>query len=455
MNAMDFDALPDREELQGVLRRAVDGIRADPPPAAQVDAWQRRYSQTVASLDPQWAAVPTRRRTVLRRVVTISAAAALLIAASVVLSYLTSATDGGKTYADVLAAVKHMEGISTATWTVTIYGKMTSKDGKRRWIQTETDRCAYKTPGLIREVRIRDGEDEWTRIRDTVNGKKLHLSPGAKKATIVHLGREELVTRNPLSRLARDMRGDLTWLGTKVISGRNVNGFRALRIGYLPRGKTEIWSADFWVDVKTKQLVLAQIPAAHLFDPAQDPDSKNPVQPWESGATGTHMGTIWHNIAYDVELEDSLFSFDIPDDYEIETVRRAEVTEKDVIEWLRLWAEYFGSTFPDGETARIGSVDVVNKIIKKKKEDRSSAEQKILEHFFSGDGAYEMPINRFIQHTARADSWVYLGKGVKLGDKERVVCWYGLTDSNIYRVIYGDLGVKDVTAEDLPLPVEP
>ena len=56
------------------------------------------------------------------------------------------------------------------------------------------------------------------------------------------------------------------------------------------------------------------------------------------------------------------------------------------------------------------------------------------------------------------DSFRYMGKGVKLGDKDRIVCWYKLKDAKApktYRVVYGDLSVKDVAPEDLPLPVEP
>ena len=56
------------------------------------------------------------------------------------------------------------------------------------------------------------------------------------------------------------------------------------------------------------------------------------------------------------------------------------------------------------------------------------------------------------------NSFRYLGKGIRLGDKDRIVCWYKLKDAknpNIYRVIYGDLSVKDVAAEALPLPVGP
>ena len=55
-------------------------------------------------------------------------------------------------------------------------------------------------------------------------------------------------------------------------------------------------------------------------------------------------------------------------------------------------------------------------------------------------------------------SFRYLGKGVRLGEKQRIVCWYklkGAKDPNTYRVVYGDLSVKDVAPKDLPLPVDP
>ena len=38
------------------------------------------------------------------------------------------------------------------------------------------------------------------------------------------------------------------------------------------------------------------------------------------------------------------------------------------------------------------------------------------------------------------------------------MCWYQLKSTGnpkTYRVVYGDLSIKDVAAEDLPLPVRP
>ena len=72
-----------------------------------------------------------------------------------------------------------------------------------------------------------------------------------------------------------------------------------------------------------------------------------------------------------------------------------------------------------------------------------------------------MPILIFFAHDPDGTvekSFRYLGKGVKLGDKNRIVCWYKLKDTEdptTYRVLYGDLSVKDVAPKDLPLPVGP
>jgi hypothetical protein len=63
------------------------------------------------------------------------------------------------------------------------------------------------------------------------------------------------------------------------------------------------------------------------------------------------------------------------------------------------------------------------------------------------------PMHVFITQQIAPGSWKYLGKGVKLGDKDRIVCWYRPRHSRNYRVVFGDLSVKDVAPEGLLLPV--
>ncbi len=52
------------------------------------------------------------------------------------------------------------------------------------------------------------------------------------------------------------------------------------------------------------------------------------------------------------------------------------------------------------------------------------------------------------------DSFKYVGSGVKLGMAERIICWYKLKSTGKLRAVSGDLKMKDVRPEELPLPIE-
>ena len=56
----------------------------------------------------------------------------------------------------------------------------------------------------------------------------------------------------------------------------------------------------------------------------------------------------------------------------------------------------------------------------------------------------------FVQKLPADSDWHYVGKNVKFGESEKSVFWYKPEGSADYRVIYGDLTVKDVALENLP-----
>ncbi len=56
----------------------------------------------------------------------------------------------------------------------------------------------------------------------------------------------------------------------------------------------------------------------------------------------------------------------------------------------------------------------------------------------------------FHQMVSSRGEWHYAGAGVKLGDAATAIFWYQPQGSDTYRVIYGDLSVKDVAEADLP-----
>ena len=170
---------------------------------------------------------------------------------------------------------------------------------------------------------------------------------------------------------------------------------------------------------------------------------------------------------FSAELDESLFRLDPPADYTVETRTRSpryNLTEKEMIDFLGILADYNDQTFPERqELAGVFSDGRHTKTMEKPKEDRSPAEQKFWEtlgHYIEANQndrpiGLNDPVGYFLNHSTVENSFRYLGKGVKLGDKDRVVCWYKLKGATSYRVVYGDLSVKDVAPKDLPLPVEP
>ena len=160
------------------------------------------------------------------------------------------------------------------------------------------------------------------------------------------------------------------------------------------------------------------------------------------------LGNKTHDIHFDAELDDSLFSLNPPEGYEVMIDGTPIPPEKDMVEWLGIRAECNGGVFLD-DPCHLPPETGLNRILEKwsRKGKLTAAEHKVFENSGSADPYF--PVKRFIVLVAR-DTWHYAGAGVRLGDKDAAVCWYAPKDSETYRVVYGDLSVKDVAPEDLP-----
>jgi hypothetical protein len=467
MNTTDFDAPPDRGELQGLLRNAVDAIRAVPPPPTLLTGSDGpSLVQTVDQCEPETnssqpaslVGVASWKRFV-RRLILLAAAAAVFAAVWIAWPRSAGRGPGTDAFAETLAQI---EKAKTITWKTTAYEHVRSKDGKRTWLHTEVMEYAYKTPGLYRRVWLDDkGQVQSVEITDYVRGRQLTYNLEKKAATLQDIATVPANEINvPFSgEIKRLKQGDLEWVGTRKAAAGEVNVFRhrfPARAGRMPdRGN------DYWIDSKTKQLVAVCDPGADIYDPDHDPARDNLPEPSRSGMTV--MGGRDLNIRYDVPLDDSLFRTEAPEGYTVEVKPRDHVTEKQMIEYIGIVADANGKMFPD-ELSGPFIVDVINRAESKPRKDRTPAEQRLYDtdqsyaiHF--GNGLAPIAVffhgdpDSIVKGTFR-----YLGKGVKLGDKDRIVCWYKLKDAKdprTYRVVYGDLTVKDVVPEALPLPVDP
>lgn len=203
-------------------------------------------------------------------------------------------------------------------------------------------------------------------------------------------------------------------LGTKQIDGREAVGFLA------QHPKMEV---ALWADAKTGLPIRIEQKEGQML-------------------------VIVKNVQFDVPMEDSLFSMDVPEGY---SEQKMELdlfgsTEADFIEGLRIMAEKFGNgQFPDGVSLE-DYIKQATQIEKKfnelglSKDEQTVLGQKLSKYilfmrFFKGEG-----------------KWYYRGKGVQLGAAETPIFWYRPKDSATYRVVYGDLHVEDVAPDKLPEP---
>ena len=255
-------------------------------------------------------------------------------------------------------------------------------------------------------------------IIDLEAGRILTLTVSKKEAAYVDLkGLPSMpnymdTLRNVISELQDSPHFVVEELGEQEIDGQRVIGFRAKH----PKVEITIWA---------------------------DPETALPVRIEQIGG---QMKVICKNLKFDVPMDESLFSMDVPEEYTLQQVELDLLgsTEQDFIEGLRIRAELFGDgQFPEGVAVEdyIQQVPAMTKKIDElglSDEEETELGMKLSRHllfirFFKGQG-----------------QWHYAGQGVKLGDVEKAIFWYRPEGSETYRVIYGDLHVEDVAPENLP-----
>jgi len=137
---------------------------------------------------------------------------------------------------------------------------------------------------------------------------------------------------------------------------------------------------------------------------------------------------------------------DVPDGYRLVESKKREFdmgtpTEQDLVECLRIWAEVLlDGNFPE----KIGMTELT-KIL-------PQAEAKLTEWVASAEEGTQkgMALGKGMLFIMGIEDHHYAGNGVKVGEADKAIFWYLPEGAETYRVIYGDLSVKDVAPENLP-----
>jgi hypothetical protein len=427
-----------------IVTAAVDAVRETPVPSGPPPGLESTLVAAGQGLEQSAVLhITYQRRRIVKRTVQASIAAVVLLIVVVLTSGLLFRELGNIAFADVAQRIRNAQ---SATWTTVFVTKDWNQNRSKTWLEKHVMKSYFKAPARRRIERLgQQGEIESVEIDDPLAGKHLELSPQRKRARTINrnpLAAAELgpLATDPLTRLKERLDGQATSLGKKQFEGRQVTGFRVLQNKSDPES-----SADLWVDAKSGQLVYVLLPGAHKFDPETDPARNNPPgEPFFKDLAAVVM----RDIAFDVKLDDSLFSFEPPPQFSNEVRTKHEPTEKDVVEWFGVLAKTHGGVFPQQIKE---SIEKLNQLLKKERNDRTPEENKLVDQQFLADQGlvHPYPIVRFVYRLPRGD-WHYAGSGIKLGDGSKAIFWYRPKGSNAFRVVYGDLSVKDVAAENLP-----
>jgi hypothetical protein len=263
-------------------------------------------------------------------------------------------------------------------------------------------------------------------ILDLDNSKMLSLDPKSKGAMYIDIeGRIQEGTRSYIGlvrNIVEDIKEHPDWpvqeLGQQEIDGRRA-------VGFLVRGENE--EITIWADAKTALPIRIEMLLG------------------QSLSKQTHY--ILKNIEFNVPVDESLVSMEPPADYKLASMEYSmnRFTEQDFVESLRIWAEFIlDGWFPE----TIGVEDLVKiapLLGEKLKQSNLSEEEGTRTGMTFGRG-----LMFFQMIVEEGCNWHYAGAGVKLGEAEKVIFWYQPQGSETYRVIYGDLHVEDVKADQLP-----
>lgn len=252
-------------------------------------------------------------------------------------------------------------------------------------------------------------------IIDLDSGKMLTFDPETKGAAYIDIqgplqeGTKSYLglVREIVTRL--DERPDLPVkeLGEQEVDGRKAVGFQVSEANM---------TLTIWADPKTRLPVRIEMLQGQSF-------------------------TILKNIEFDVPVDDSLVSMEVPAGYAVADLEldMTKFSEEDFVETLRLWVELvLDGTFPE----RLRLEDLMEAPIDLDQLDLSPEEHMQL-------GTRLARGYMFLHVLAHGGGYEYAGKGVALGDADKPIFWYRPEGSETYRVIYADLLVLDVTAETL------
>ena len=347
---------------------------------------------------------PTLWRTLMKtKTIKFAAAAAIIVAIAIVSSQLVFVQP---TFAEVVRPILNARTL--------VYDFITGPEDEGTLIHD------IVSGGRIR--RTISTMETMTMILDTENARMLNLENSKKQASYFDMagplqyGTQGFLDfiRQTIRRTQENPEASAEKLGTRQINGRTAVGFAA---GDQNR------RIEIWADTKTALPIRIEL------------------------EIGEQLATL-KNFQFDIPVDPALVSMDVPAGYTLVETKLdlSNPTEEDFIAGLKVWAEtLLDGRFPESITndQYMKQVPLLEGAVAALNLPKDEAEQ-IGANFIKG----MMFITLF--EAKGMEPWHYAGNGVKLGDAATAIFWYRPKDASNYRVVYGDLNVADVSADQLP-----
>ncbi|MHC4169673.1 MAG: anti-sigma factor family protein [Planctomycetota bacterium] len=285
-------------------------------------------------------------------------------------------------------------------------------------VNVDTDPCVHDIIVGSRIRRVVSTQEHVVNIFDTESAKMLTLHTDGKIAVYSDTqGHVQDITQNYVTVLLdvfTDVQNNPD-LEAKKIGEKEIDGQKV--VGFLARDLT------IWADAETALPVRIE-------------------------GQSERLSVVYTNFQFNIPEEElePLVSMEVPEGYELVERKGKEFdmgtpTEQDLVECLRIWAEVMlDGNFPEA----IGMTELMNQL--------PQIEAKLGESVVSAEEGTEkgMALGKGMLFEMRLRDKHYAGNGVKLGEADKAIFWYLPEGAETYRVIYGDLTVKDVAEADLP-----
>jgi outer membrane lipoprotein-sorting protein len=275
----------------------------------------------------------------------------------------------------------------------------------------------FKTPGLARSEL--EGPNRAVTVTDNNVRKSLTIDPSHKSALLMDMPQQNDGTKRDFAAMMID---DIRRLaakggepaGQRQFGNESANGFRL---------KEKQVDYVVWVDPEMKVPVLIEMEG-------------------KMGPFSFHAS--YADFEFDPKLDDALFRLEVPAGY---TTRKTDGPTKTdmeelVVRLLRRYTAAMDGKFPE----RLDDPAALGKALGTKK-DKGFLDPEQMQ-----DGmAMTLVAYRYL---TEKDRFGYQPQGVTLGDASKIVFWYKPDGKELYRVVYGDLHIGDVSADKLPRAVK-